>query len=120
MKNVIFILAFALGAMLAALSQCDYRTVQPATPAAQVEVVAPVVQPQDTALVALEATEEPSAPEATLYTVEKGDTLWGIAKAHYGTGTKFGAIFDANTGLVVDPDEIWPGQRLRIPAIPAS
>ena len=36
-------------------------------------------------------------PEATFYTVEKGDTLWKIAATHYGNGSKYPAIFEANT-----------------------
>ena len=36
------------------------------------------------------------APEGTSYTVQKGDTLSHIAKAHYGRASKWKAIFDAN------------------------
>ncbi len=55
--------------------------------------------------------------ESTMYTVVKGDTLWKIAETHYGKGkgAKFQAIFDANRPMLKDPDEIYPGQVLRIP-----
>ena len=56
-------------------------------------------------------------PEARTYTVEKGDTLSHIAKAHYGKASKWRAIFDANRDLLDDPDKIQPGQVLTIPAI---
>lgn len=56
-------------------------------------------------------------PEARTYTVEKGDTLSHIAKAHYGRASKWRAIFDANRDLLDDPDKIRPGQVLTIPAI---
>jgi nucleoid-associated protein YgaU len=48
--------------------------------------------------------------------VEKGDTLWAISEKAYGDGTKFKTIFEANTPMLSDPDKIYPGQKLRIPA----
>ena len=56
-------------------------------------------------------------PEVRTYTVEKGDTLSHIAKAHYGKASKWRAIFDANRDLLDDPDKIQPGQVLTLPAI---
>lgn len=52
------------------------------------------------------------------YVVKEGDTLSGIAAQHYGDPNAYRAIFDANRGLLSDPDLIHPGQRLRIPAKP--
>ena len=54
---------------------------------------------------------------ARSYTVEKGDTLSHIAKAHYGRASKWRAIFEANRDILDDPDRIQPGQVLTIPAI---
>lgn len=54
-------------------------------------------------------------PEATFYEVKKGDTLSGIAKAHYGSWKDYMKIFEANTPMLKDPDKIYPGQVLRIP-----
>ena len=54
-------------------------------------------------------------PEATYYEVKKGDTLSKIAKEHYGDANKYPVIFEANKPMLKDPDEIYPGQRLRIP-----
>lgn len=54
-------------------------------------------------------------PQATFYTVKSGDTLSHIAKAHYGNANKYMAIFEANKPMLKDPDEIYPGQVLRIP-----
>ena len=54
---------------------------------------------------------------ARSYTVEKGDTLSHIAKAHYGRASKWRAIFEANRDILDDPDRIKPGQVLKIPAI---
>jgi nucleoid-associated protein YgaU len=49
------------------------------------------------------------------YTVKSGDTLSGIAKAHYGDASKYNRIFEANRGVLSDPDKIKPGQVLNIP-----
>jgi nucleoid-associated protein YgaU len=54
-------------------------------------------------------------PEATYYEVKAGDTLSKIAKEHYGNANKYPVIFEANKPMLKDPDEIYPGQRLRIP-----
>ena len=51
------------------------------------------------------------------YTVVKGDTLSHIAKAHYGRPNKWHAIYDANRDQLDDPDKIFPGQVLKIPAL---
>ena len=55
-------------------------------------------------------------PEGQYYEVKKGDTLSKIAKEHYGDANKYPVIFEANKPMLKDPDEIYPGQRLRIPA----
>lgn len=57
-------------------------------------------------------------PQATFYTVQKGDTLSKIAKEHYGSANKYPMIFEANKPMLKDPDKIYPGQTLRIPALP--
>lgn len=62
-------------------------------------------------------TVEKPEPEATMYTVKGGDTLGKIAKAHYGDAMKYPEIFEANKPLLKDPDKIYPGQVLRIPAL---
>ena len=64
-------------------------------------------------------TVESPEPEATFYTVEKGDSLSKIAKEHYGDAMKYPMIFEANKPMLKDPDKIYPGQVLRIPALDA-
>jgi len=54
-------------------------------------------------------------PQATFYTVQPGDTLSKIAQRHYGNANQYPRIFEANRPLLKDPDEIYPGQTLRIP-----
>ena len=57
------------------------------------------------------------APEAVLYTVQSGDSLSKIALAHYGDAMKYPVIFEANKPMLENPDLIYPGQVLRIPAL---
>ncbi len=47
------------------------------------------------------------------YTVQKGDTLWHIAKSFYGRGTEYQRIAKANR--IANPNLIYPGQELKIP-----
>jgi nucleoid-associated protein YgaU len=54
-------------------------------------------------------------PEAVFYEVKSGDSLSKIAKQHYGDANKYNQIFEANRPMLKDPDEIYPGQKLRIP-----
>ena len=56
-------------------------------------------------------------PEAVFYTVVSGDYLSKIAKKHYGDANKYNVIFEANKPMLSDPDKIYPGQVLRIPAL---
>ncbi len=58
-----------------------------------------------------------SEPEAVYYTVKSGDSLSKIAKQHYGNAMKYPVIFEANKPMLADPDKIYPGQVLRIPAL---
>ncbi|MDH3627374.1 MAG: peptidoglycan-binding protein LysM [Acidobacteriota bacterium] len=62
-----------------------------------------------------QTTVEKPEPEATMYTVQSGDSLSKIAKAHYGNAMKYTDIFEANKPMLKDPNKIYPGQVLRIP-----
>lgn len=57
------------------------------------------------------------ADESNWHTVVKGDTLSAIAKKVYGDAMKYPVIFEANKPMLKDPDKIYPGQVLRIPAL---
>lgn len=58
-----------------------------------------------------------TAPKATTYTVKKGDTLWAISKKYLGNGAKYNLIFNANKGKIKNPNLIYVGQVLTIPAV---
>ena len=75
----------------------------------------PVEEPDEPA-----ADPEPAEPaepaEGTTYVVVAGDSLWKIAQAHLGSGTRWGEIYAANRDIVSDPSLIYIGQVLDIPA----
>ncbi len=56
-------------------------------------------------------------PEAQYHDVVRGDTLSAIAKKYYGDAGKYPKIFEANKPMLSHPDKIYPGQKLRIPAL---
>ncbi|AQZ97442.1 peptidoglycan-binding protein LysM [Comamonas kerstersii] len=56
-------------------------------------------------------------PEAQYHDVVRGDTLSAIAKKYYGDANKYPVIFEANKPMLTHPDKIYPGQKLRIPAL---
>ena len=64
----------------------------------------------------VEADLPADAPQPVFHTVKKGETLSAIAKEHFGNANKYAAIFEANRPMLSDPDKIYPGQVLRIPA----
>lgn len=56
------------------------------------------------------------ADTSRFYTVVRGDTLSQIAKTQYGNAGNYMKIFEANKPMLSNPDKIYPGQVLRIPA----
>lgn len=50
---------------------------------------------------------------ANQYTIKKGDTLYSIARSHYGDGKQWKKIVDANPGL--DPAKLKVGQTIELP-----
>jgi len=69
------------------------------------ELTAPAPEPQ----------AEPE-PEDEIYEIKSGDTLGKIAKQYYGSASKYMKIFEANRDIIDNPDRIYPGQKIRIPA----
>ena len=62
--------------------------------------------------------ESGSSSTATkLYEVVSGDSLSKIAKREYGDANEWKRIYEANRDLLKDPDKIYPGQKLKIPAL---
>lgn len=63
------------------------------------------------------AQEAAAEAEGKFYTVQSGDTLSKIAKEFYGDAMKYPQIFEANKPMLSDPDKIYVGQVLRMPAL---
>jgi len=57
---------------------------------------------------------EPLTSQPFVYTVEKGDTLWSIAKRYLGDGKRWKDIVSSNPGL--DPKKLKVGQKIVLPA----
>jgi 5'-nucleotidase len=88
-------------------------------PAPATTASAPTVAAVEPVAAPAAVTQTPSvAPAATTasgssYTVKKGDTLFRIAKEHYGDGKKWQQIAAANPG--VTPTSLRVGQTLVMP-----
>lgn len=94
----------------------------PRPAAAPIVVEAPVTVEAAEAELTDEQLPTPADLEAAeftsrTYTVEKGDTLSKIAKEMYGNAGKYPVIFEANQPMLKHPDQIYPGQVLRIPSL---
>lgn len=78
------------------------------------EVVSPAATPVTT--VVNPATIETKTPESGTYTVVKGDCLWKIAEAQYGTGYAWVKIYNANKEIIgKNPGLIFAGTELVLP-----
>ena len=136
MKNVMSLVALTLG--LAAVGGCtnkkdaapaegvvngsvtelDFAPMPPAEP--EMTYAAPFepapIDPATPAVPVLDApavTQAPAAGAAGSYTVKKGDTLFGIARQHYGNGGQWQRIANANPGL--SPATLKAGTTIAIP-----
>jgi 5'-nucleotidase len=126
MKSYLVIGAFAVAALTGGcsmFSKSPSRTqVNPAvtdiapTPPAPLYVPAPA-QPQPVQSVAIATPTDggASAPIAAggTYTVQRGDTLYKLAREHYGDGKQWTRITAANPGL--SPQSLKIGQKIMIP-----
>lgn len=63
-----------------------------------------------------EAREDAPAAAVQEYTVQAGDSLWGIADKFYKAGAKWNKIYEANKDVIGDDSSvIRAGQVLKIP-----
>ncbi|MCR6664191.1 MAG: LysM peptidoglycan-binding domain-containing protein [Luteimonas sp.] len=58
-----------------------------------------------------------AVPSERTYTIEKGDTLSAVAQRFYGKAKYWRQIHEANRDTIDNPDRIFPGQTIKLPAI---
>lgn len=80
-----------------------------------------VTTQEPTGTVTAVAKKEDPAPAVNpksngTHIVQSGDTLWAIAKKYYGNGNQYSKIVNANKDKIKNPNLIYPGQKLVIPA----
>lgn len=54
-------------------------------------------------------------PEERRIVVQPGNSLWRIARRHYGSGFDYAVIYQANKDQIGDPNKIYPGQIFEVP-----
>lgn len=105
----------------AATAQVDAATGDPASAAPQPDAETTTAAQggaQDSATTIAATTTAPTAapvPSITQVTVERGSTLWAIAREKYGEGLMYVRVFEANKDLIRNPDLIYPGQVFHLP-----
>ena len=76
-----------------------------------------VVAQSNKATIKKESTAPKVNPKSNgVHVVQPGDTLWAIAKKYYGNGAQYTKIYNANRDKIKNPNLIYPGQKLVIPA----
>ena len=76
-----------------------------------------VLVPQSSRLrVVLPRALQRHAGRSRLYTVRRGDTLWGIARRTLGDGRRYGEIHALNARRIRNAHRIRAGQRIVVPA----
>jgi LysM repeat protein len=64
----------------------------------------------------LDAFVKTATPAARSYTVQPGDTLYGISQRYWGNGNYWPALYQANRSKISDPNLIYAGQVVTIPS----
>jgi len=69
----------------------------------------------DTVFLEPEVPLDPGANSVITHIIRVGETLWGISREYYGTGLRWGDIYNANRDIIGnDPRLILPGRELMI------
>jgi LysM repeat protein len=67
-----------------------------------------------------DALVQHNQPATRTYTVRTGDTLSAIAKRFYGSSAAWAWLYHVNSSVVKNPNSIYAGQVLKIPAGPPA
>jgi hypothetical protein len=60
--------------------------------------------------------KDASSPSVARKVVSRGESLWGISRITYGDGGRYALVYRANRDRIRDPNLIYPGQSLVLPA----
>jgi LysM repeat protein len=118
--------AVAMAGALVAIPHAQHAAaaVKPAAPAAatshQVTSDARVTLDSATANRAVRATTQKAATRSVDYTVKSGDTLSAIAQKYYHKSGDWQWLYHENDTRISDPNMIYPGQTLLVPADPPA
>jgi len=66
---------------------------------------------------AIDAEVKEREKELRFIVVKQGDTLSSIARRAYGKSSAYRIIYQANPGLIKNPNRIYIGMKLRVPAL---
>jgi nucleoid-associated protein YgaU len=122
--------SFAALALVAAVTGCQSSSKSASTkaplnpavtdisPTPPTSSYSPPIQPVQPVVAAQPVDSTPAqasfaAPAGGKYTVQKGDTLFKIAREHYGDGKQWNRIVAANPGL--SPQNLKAGQKIVVP-----
>ncbi|HEX3516160.1 MAG TPA: LysM peptidoglycan-binding domain-containing protein [Trebonia sp.] len=114
--------AFAIAGALVATPQASQAlaaSARPVTATAQSHTTAAALESFEARTVTVAAASQArhaAAPHSTYYTVRSGDTLSKIANSYYHNADDWQYLYHANDKTVSDPNQIYVGQRLLIPA----
>ena len=72
------------------------------------------------AAVAQTASQQRATSQPTTYTVKSGDTLSGIAEHYYHEAADWQWLYHENDKTISDPNLIYPGETLFVPADPPA
>jgi nucleoid-associated protein YgaU len=77
----------------------------------------PIVAATETVAVSVPRAPPPpsAAPAGRTYVVQRGNSLWRIARRFLGSGLRYLAIYSANLGRIRNPALIYPGQVFKLP-----
>lgn len=79
-----------------------------------------ILQKLQHGLDAVTKTDAITVDPANSIRVEKGESLWDIALRVYGDAGQYQRILDANKDRITDPNRIFPGMELVVPAPTAN
>ncbi len=79
--------------------------------------VAEMMAPDDAASAEADTAQARVSEAADSYIVQKGDSLWSIAKKPevYGSATQWRKLFDANRDVLKSPNHVRVGMTLKVP-----